>query len=450
MAGRIRDRALALLSSAAVIVLLVAFASQPAVAQSYRITQLTPLGGSTPFVSYFEPAAINDFGQVLFAPDLYTGGEGVFLWQRGQLTAIAKGGQTMPDGGTMGYTLGPLGMNEWGEVAFTMTRNEFVEPPPAGLNAGVYRYNPRTGVVPVMVPGLKGHGDNMFLGSTFIPAINNWGEIVFPAMVCSTANNSVPSEPCPNGGAGVLALGVYKADEFGRILPVVKPGDPVPGGPGHTFDLAHGVGLNDRGDVGFAAHVYGEECGAAGTLFCADSLYVKRAATGKIESIAHHGSPSPVSGKNYFSAYGPVVNNAGDIAYLGDLSTLGDGSDVAVFLYTHGKSIVIAKSGDAMPGGGVLKTGGFYPHTAFLNDAGDIAFDGTLANGDNALYVWHRATLKLVAKTGMNIGVGTIATLDDSFGGVANTQIAMNNWGQVLFMARFQEGGAALLLATPK
>src|SRR5579885_1816043 len=418
MEKRKRSRSAASTCTGTIVFLVVACAPISLLAQSYTFTQIAALGGSTPFVSYFEPGAITNFGQVVFGPDLNTGGEGVFLWRGGQLTAIAKGGQTMADGGVLGYTLSPMSANLWGDVAFIMTRNGTGDvPPPLGLNAGVYRYNPLTGVVPVMIPGQQAPGGGAFWGSSFIAAVNNLRNIVFPGMVCTTANNSAPYPvPCPDGSPGVLALGVYQADLRGRISSVVKPGDPAPGGTGSTFDLAYGTGLKDFGDVAFTENILGEQCAnaSAGTLFCADSLYVKRAATGKIESIAHHGDPSPVPGKNYFSSFGPVLNWAGDVSFTSDLSVQGDGSDVAVFLYTTGKTIVIAKSGDAMPGGGILATGGFYAHNAYMNNR-----------------------------------LGTISTLDDFGGGKANTQIALNDAGQILFAARFQEGGGALLVATP-
>lgn len=69
----------------------------------YTFTKIASLDGS-PFVNYFEPAGVTVSGQVLFAPALNTGGEGVFLWRHGLITAIAQGGQTMPDGGVLGYT----------------------------------------------------------------------------------------------------------------------------------------------------------------------------------------------------------------------------------------------------------------------------------------------------------------------------------------------------------
>ena len=85
-------------------------------------------------------------------------------WRQGELSTIAKGGQdTLPGGGILGYTLSPVAMNLLGEAAFVMTRDGSDLPTPLGFHAGVYRYSPRTGVVPVMVPGLGGQG-RKFLG----------------------------------------------------------------------------------------------------------------------------------------------------------------------------------------------------------------------------------------------------------------------------------------------
>lgn len=440
-----------------VLVALCAVVPRVALAQSssYKFTQVAKVGDSvgngSQIVSYFEPAAINDLGEVLFAPDLTTGGEGVILWRHGQLTTIAKGGDdNLPGGGVLGYTLSPLAMNLFGDAALVMTRDGNSFPSPSGFNAGVYRYSPRTGVVPVMVPGLKGHGDGSFLGSEFVTAINNRGEVVFTGMICSTAATSVPTLPCPNGGSGGLALGVYMADAHGTISAVVQPGDPAPGGGHKTFDLARRAFVNNLGDIGFAGHVYGEPCVNPGPLYCHDSVYVKWAATGMIESIAHLGDPSPVPGKNYGAAYGPVPNDGGDVVFLADLSDKDDLSAIGVFLHRGRTTMVIAKPGDAMPGGGTLVTSGQFPHNAYINDLGDIAFIGTLDNGDHGVYAWRRGTLGLVAKTGTNTGVGTISSLDDLGAGQASTYVTINDFGQVIFAAKFQEGGGALLMATPK
>ena len=54
---------------------------------------------------------------------------------------------------------------------------------------------------------------------------------------------------------------------------------------------------------------------------CLGSVYVKDAATGGIRSIAHAGDHAPGGGV-YRAAYSPVMNNQGDIVFLGDLTVL--------------------------------------------------------------------------------------------------------------------------------
>ena len=415
----------------------------------YTFTQIANLQD---YAGYFEPATLTNRGEVLFAPALLTGGdgEGVYLWRKGKRTTIAAGGQPMPDGGVLGYTLSPVAMNEDGEVAFIMTRNHLDTPPPLGLNAGVYRYRHHTGVVPVMVPGLKGHGGDAFWGSYFVTSINNQGEIVFSGMICTSVLGTVPTVKCLDGSSTWMGMGVYKADAKGRISPVVLPGDVAPGGHQKSyFDLVRRPVINARGDVAFTAHVAGEPCKKADILFCLDSLFVKRGDSGVIERIATSGSASPVHGKNYSSAFGPILNAAGDVAFIADLSDKDDGSEVAVFLYTRGEKIVIAKPGDAMPGGGKFATCGYFTQNASMNNEGDIVFDATLDDGTNAIYLWRHGVVSLVAKTGMDTGAGVISTLDDFSGFVANTQVSINDAGQILFGARFKDGGGAMLVATP-
>jgi hypothetical protein len=417
---------------------------------NYTFTKIADLND---YAGYFEPATLINRGEVLFAPAMQSGGEGVLLWRRGSVTTVAAGGQLMPvpDGGVLGYTLSPIAMSDNGEAAFVMTRNgiDFV-PSPTGFNAGVYRYNSRTGIVPVMVPGVKQEGGDGFWGSYFVSSINNSGELVFSGMFCTGFLGSVGTIGCPDGSSKYLAIGVYKADGKGVITPVVLPGDPAPVWQGNTFDLVRRPVINARGDVAFTAHVSGELCLNADILVCSDSLFVKRRPSGTVEEIARVGKLSPIPGKYYASAFGPILNAKGDVAFVADVSANADGSDVAVFLYTGGKTIVIAKRGDPMPGGGTFMTGGYYGQDSCLNNQGDVVFDATLSDGTNAIYVWRKGIVSLVAKTGTDTGAGVISTLDDFGGSVANTQVSINDSGQILFAAKFKAGGGAMLVATPK
>ena len=54
---------------------------------------------------------------------------------------------------------------------------------------------------------------------------------------------------------------------------------------------------------------------------------MREAATGAIQSIAHQGDPAP-GGESYRLAFGAVVNNRGDIVFIGDLTPPPDTGDV--------------------------------------------------------------------------------------------------------------------------
>src|SRR5205814_9471281 len=106
-------------------------------------------------------------------------------------------------------------------------------------------------------------------------------------------------------------------------------------------------------DVAFGAHVVGEECvEVGGDCRCGESIYLKDGATGAIRSIAHQGDPAPGGGV-FRLAFGGLVNNRGDIGFIGDLTPAPDvGQALGVFLFSKGTTVAVARPGDAMPGGG--------------------------------------------------------------------------------------------------
>ena len=447
---------------ARIVSLLAAAAALPAGDQTsngYTFKTIAKTGQSEDHVTfgpYFQPGGINNWGEISFAPSVQPAGESVFLATGQNLNKLRAAGDPLPGGATFGYTLGPISMTPGGDTAFISTTLDV--PLPYGLNAGVYRTV--FGIpfpVPVILPGVThAPAGQIFRGAAFNAQSNIRYETVFPGLLCSTAPSSVPSPgkpPLPNPcDKGKLAFGIYQADLLGRISAVVEPGSPAPGG--STFDYAQVPFNNSSGDVAFDAHVYGEVCtdyqGQQGArIFCGESVYLKDGRTGKITSIAHQGQPSPVPGKKYQVAFGPVLNDLGDLAFLADLST-GSG-EYAVFLYSHGNTITIAKPGDSMPGGGVLKQAGGFPHNAYLNNNQEVAFIGTLSDGGQGLYLWKNGTVRLVARNGTAVdGGGVIANLDDFGAGAASTQIAANDRGQIIFAANLTTGGGAILTATPR
>jgi len=121
----------------------------------------------------------------------------------------------------------------------------------------------------------------------------------------------------------------------------------------------------------------------------------------------------------------------------------------AIFLWSDGKLIAIARQGDSVPGGHIVSAS-FRAGNYDLNDNGDVAFNALLDTGDEAVYVWSHGAITLVAKTGTVVpGVGTITSLDQYGEGLPNGFVALNDRGQVAFAVTLESGGGALLLATP-
>jgi hypothetical protein len=267
-----------------------------------------------------------------------------------------------------------------------------------------------------------------------------------------------------------LGLGIFEARKTGAISSVVSPGDPAPGG--GAFDFAGAPWINNRGDVAFMGHVAGDECLPAGSpppsiiIACLPGVYVKDAATGEIRSIAQAGDAAPGGGV-YRAAISPVLNDRGDVVFLGDLTPPPAADQVTgVYLHSGGVTTKVARPDDPMPGGGRFVTAsnliGWQVH---VNNSGEVVFNATLdtdanADGvpDTGLYVWSGGSLHLVARTGTVIpDVGTIAHLvmnvvvfppPTVF--VPNSGANNNDRGQVLFGATLSDGRGVLLLATPK
>jgi hypothetical protein len=382
-------------------------------------------------------------------------GESVFLVQKGQILQIAHS-----DSGE----LGRAGFSQNGEVVLGLLPSSFVFP--IGLNGTVYRFSRQSGLTPIFTPNVTpAPGGGSFAGTFFNMGLNNSGVAVFPALI---TNADIALGPPGIDGMG-LGMGLFRQDKHGTISAVVRPGDAAPAG--HVFDWAANGWINDGGDIAFGAHVQGDTCVDFGNpqtfeIFCGESVYLKRASTGTIQSIAHQGDPAP-GGGTYGVAFGPIVNNSGEIVFIGDLtSPPGNASDqYGVFLFSKGGTIAVARPGDAMPGGGRLQSAGSSDSTYFINNVGDVSFSAVRdtaigVTSDTGVYVYSKAkgSLRLVARTGtsilgssiVNIGppaaffLGTLPPAPTAqYGGIINEQ------GQVLFSATLADGRSALLVATP-
>jgi hypothetical protein len=439
---------------------------------TYTFTKLATLGdkailvapptGPAFHINDFEPGGLNNGGDVVYGTDLGTSadpkdwtstffGEGVFLQRHGEAAPIDLGHSTgsASGGGTFDVLLqGGTSLNDGGDAAYSFTLSPFGSPVMVAnfflgfTNSGVYRYSHAHGnvsavVVPFVTPSPAG---GTFSGTGFNTSLSNRGDLVF-------------------GGILANKLGVFKADKQGNITTVVAPGNPMPGQTTFDTEANSGPWINDGGDVAFTAQLVGELPGSS-------SIYVKDAATGRIRSIVHAGEHAPGGILN--GAFGPVMNNSGDIAFQGDLSPAPPNANfqkLGVYLHMKGVTIPVALPGDRMPGGGHFVTASFFVvNEVHINNRGEVSFSALLdtdddhdGNPDTGLYVSWNGSVKLVARTGTVIpGVGTIRHLATATTGfppppvlTPSSSAVNNDRGQVLFCATLTDGTAVLLLATP-
>jgi len=93
--------------------------------------------------------------------------------------------------------------------------------------------------------------------------------------------------------------------------------------------------------VGFGAHIAGEQCGGDNPptlnppkapnqsfrIFCGDNVYLSKAPSGQIISIAHQGGKAPGGGV-FWHARGPILNNSRQALFVEDLTAAESGHTV--------------------------------------------------------------------------------------------------------------------------
>jgi hypothetical protein len=431
--------------------------------------------GGGPFVNDFEPGGLNNQGDMAFGADVDVsgGGEGVFLKRHNAPTIeLGRTGGAAPGGGIFEFGfLGTVGLNDQGDAVFDFLLKDFDITKPFGYNAGSYRYSHTTGkVIPVVRPfNTPVPGGGTFQGVSFVPTINNRGDIAFGGIVVTDDGVHIVPQSIPPEAYIGLGIGIFRADAKGHIAQLVVPGDAAPGG--GTFDYAVEPWINDGGDVSFIGHIAGEESVVEGfppqavTISALGGLYVKDGATGTIRTIVHAGDAGP-GGVHFRQAFHDVMNNRADIGFFGDIMPAPDSNEnIGVFLSSGGKIITIARPGDAMPGGGNLLNASLVGGNIHINNRGDVVFSGVLdtkdSNGfpDTGLFGSSHGQLSVIARAGTGIpGVGTVFALISPLQLVippppmfTTTSGAINNdAGQVLFVATMTNGECVLLLATPK
>ena len=182
-------------------------------------------------------------------------------------------------------------------------------------------------------------------------------------------------------------------------------------------------------------------------LALATSVFAQEAYT--IRVLARTGDAAPGGGT--FDRFGqeglPIVapvNARGDVAFFATISR--GGADEGIFLQRAGRTVAVAREGDRIAGIGRLSGFGKHPAPA-LNDAGSVAFAAALAGGRavEGIFSWASGRLHAVAITGAPVPGMPSAVL----AGVDAP--AINARGDVAFLAtlrRGRESSEAILVGT--
>ncbi len=338
-------------------------------------------------------------------------------------TAIAVLGDPAPGGGRFVDHFEPMGLNDRGELEFD-----------AGLDSGYDgMYVWRAGeFIEILRSGDPAPGGGTFEGSAIARVgLNESGDLAF--------NHSLSPFTLPLG----MNAGLFRFSRHdGTLLDVLLPGAVMPGG-GVLAGAAVEAGLNNRGDIVFAANVYGDdiEPGPPGVdgLGVGQGVY-KVDKNGVLSTVARPGDSAPGGGL-YDWVGAPAINTRGDIAFSGHLTTdevFDFGQDLQIWV---GESIYlrdavtgqirsIAHMGDPAPGGDSYRIA-LDPE---INERGDVAFIAELTPPPDlfqraGVFLYTRTGITVLARTGSQMPGGGRFTFLPPFLGTHD----LNNSGDVAF-----------------
>lgn len=370
----------------------------------------------------FEFGTLNDKGQVTFVTPNSAGGGMLVRYAGGVLTPIAVAGRDAPVLGTWPQGLGfdsPVSMNQSGNIVF----NPGTSPT---RSFGTFRWDAQTQqVTPVAVSGMPAGADLTFAaGGGSVPVINNHGEIAFVAQV--------------KEATGAARDAVFLGSPDGKLQPVALAGQALPGG--GTLQNAMLPALNDAGVVAFLARPQGQP---------AFSGYVWE--QGALAPVALVGGSAPGGGQ-FDSVLGIRLDNQSH-AVLVAASLKGASGTLGLYRWAAGQLAAAVAPGQAMPGGGQLKSLQINADTtqgatiSCANEKGEYAFLAQLKDGATAAYLLGAdGQISLVLKSGTTTELGPITSVgkaSDSFG------VGLNSADQVAFVVRVGSGPDTMVLLSP-
>jgi hypothetical protein len=329
--------------------------------------------------------------------------------------AIALGGEAAPGTGGASYVNGfqDVAVNAAGRVAF------LAELSGGTASWGAFLHDAGT-TAPVALGGDTAPdtgGGSYFLPGGFV-TLNALDEVTFVAAVLG----------------GSVSTGLFRA-AGGTHQSVVLPGDPAPGTGVGSFSAFSSASEGNGGHAAFAANVAGGS--ATSGLF--------QNAGGTTTALVLAGDTAPDSGGGVFTDFlVPASNGSGSVVFLSNLT--GSTPTGGIFLSDGAATLAVALEGDVAPqtGGGTYAV---IPSPAAINDLGDVVLPAALAGGSAAGGVFLRDGASGELRPVVLAGAPAPTAGGESF--AAFDRVAINDAGQVAFLATLSNGDNGVFLATP-
>lgn len=397
------------------------FAGAPGFMQSAALQgAAAPSGGN--YANLGDPV-LNGAGQVAFTANL-TGGSstaGVFAGAPGSMQAVALQGTAAPAGGNYSSFSGSHVLNGAGQVAF------FANLTGGSSTTGVFEGAPGS-IQAVALKGAAAPAGGNYLGFG-VPVLNGTEQVAFGA---STTGGS------STAGVFVGAPGFMQA---AALQAAAAPA-------GGNYSTFTNPVLNGAGQVAFLANLSGGSS--------TQGVFI--GAPGSVQAAALVGTAAPAGG-NYGTFTNPVLNGAGQVAFLANLT--GGSSTAGVFAGAPGSMQAAAVQGTAAPAGG--------NYNAFsspgLNGAGQVAFFATLTGAgittanDGALFAGRPGDLAQIVREGDSVDVDpgpgvanrTVAASGINFlisGGQDGRGVSFNDDGTLIYRLTFTDGSSGVFTSS--
>jgi hypothetical protein len=351
--------------------------SPPALRRVVASGQPTPIGGSFDrFDVNAQPivAPVNSNGQVAFYATILRNRatEGIFIAGAGDIKKAAAVGDSVPDGGFLSeFAKHPMpSLNDSGTVAFGAAITS--------AHAGEGIFMAKDGAAKVIA--VAGGDAPGVIGGTFVefdaPSLNNRDEVVFVATV-------------RHGRETFEALYLLSN---GRLRKLLAEGDPFLGG--GYFGKFGLPAINDRGVIAFPVTL--DHGPALGGIFVTG--------TRDLKMLAGAGALAPGGQMMVRFSERVAIDDEDDIAFGAQLG-IGHDSTEAVMKVNTSRLTMIARAGDAAPGGGRFSGFGPWPSAG---PAGRVVFVAAIDDGPGpiGIYAWQAATLSHIVTAGQKLPDG--------------------------------------------